>query len=369
MIREEIKEFDKLLKSECKKRGISDRIAEIRQLYDRALTKICLADRKSDFTEPRLAILLQFCIGEFLYVENYCPDLLVDSNLLEGLAIRATEKFVRSPSYANEEPLYTSLPLYDVRISTLHYAISVLEEINSPLSKKNFTVSLINDIFETTFKKIDGFSRMMMLGLYPDALAAWRTLHESECFIKLLITGGDKVRYSYIDHIYYSNAYVFQDNFSKEELDQTFAELKEKMTQHGLKSKDMKKFIDYGWLFSHPKYDPEDKQFKLNFRDGVERLAGERNEETNEVYGFTSEITHSSAIFYYVNDELCKNLALTYTYKTVIHIIELYLEYMSNYFHHNKNQLCKIQDCLKDMRHISANLWNEYMKPSEEQHD
>ena len=45
------------------------------------------------------------------------------------------------------------------------------------------------------------------------------------------------------------------------------------MKEHNLKSKDMKKYIEYGYLFGVPNI-TLNEDFKLNFRDGVERVAG-----------------------------------------------------------------------------------------------
>ena len=48
--------------------------------------------------------------------------------------------------------------------------------------------------------------------------------------------------------------------------------IKDNMRSMGLKSKDMKRYIEYGWLFAIPGI-AESPEFKLNFRDGVERAA------------------------------------------------------------------------------------------------
>lgn len=368
----EPKTIDSFFLERLKKRGVEIYQESIRPLFDCALAATILRERENELTidqrENMLSRLIDLCIGEFLYVKDFEGLRPLSSKDIEELSHRAVDKFFLFET-EDLKSHNDSLPYYDATISTLRMTILDLEKINSPLSKKNFSVSLINDIFETTFRKIDGFAHMMMLGLYPDALAAWRTIHESRCFLTLLVNGGDKVRYAYIDHIYFSNAYGFKENFTKSQLDETFAELKERMEKHGLKSKDMKRFIDYGWLYQHPLYRPDDRLFKLNFRDGVERLAGFRTAIVDEVYTYTSEITHSSAIFYYINDEICRSLGLTYTYDVTIDIVRLYLSYMSDYFLHNQDRQQKIERDLSDLKSIYQRLNERYMKlnPEEEE--
>lgn len=361
----EPKLLDQFFKKRLDQRKVLLYVDQIRLIFDRALSQAILRQKDAKFTvdqrENLMGALIDLCIGEFLYLKEFLETTKVTEKDIVELSKRAVNKFFLFEN-ENHQSMDNSIPYYDVTISTLREAILDLEKINSPLSKKNFNVSLINDIYETTFRKIDGFAHMMMLGLYPDALAAWRTIHESRCFLTLLVNGGDKARYSYIDHIYFSNAYGFKENFTKSQLDETFAELKERMAKYDLKSKDMKRFIDYGWLYECPNYDKEDKLFKLNFRDGVERLAGFRTEIVDEVYAYTSEITHSSAIFYYINDEICKSLGLTYTYDVTIDIIKLYVSYMSNYFQHNKDQYQKVMDDLSDLEEIHTQLNKRYMK-------
>lgn len=72
--------------------------------------------------------------------------------------------------------------------------------------------------------------------------------------------------------------------------------MKSEMRVHDLKSKDMKRFIEYGWLYGIPDIEKMEG-FKLNFRDGVERAANLR--EYAKVYEMSSEIAHSSPLLIY----------------------------------------------------------------------
>ncbi len=247
-----------------------------------------------------------------------------------------------------------SLPFYDSRVNTLSAAGGFLQMINKPLARTNPTFSLVNDIFASIFRKTSGFCRMFPLGLYSDAFVSWRTLHESECIIKLLIKGGDAIRYSYIKHITYNNAYRNQSSFTQDELDIIFAKLKGEMSAHGLKSKDMKKFIEYGWLYDYPEYDSSNQLIKLNFRDGIERLAGLL--EYSKIYEGASEIAHSSSAFFYSNDNFCRDLSLAMAYRTFIRIGDLFLEYMSNYFKIHPKDKQMVLLLLDDVKAMSEKL-------------
>lgn len=363
-------DLEALVDSELDKRSVAkENRPYVRSIFDHALSKAIIYQPQKQITidriENELVRLLDFCLGEFLFLHDIEKKPGLNNEDVESLSERAACKYILLFNNESREDISDSLSFYDVRISTLRSINLYLEDINRPTSKKNPNVSLINDIFETTFRKIDGFTKMMTLGLYPDALANWRNIHECECFIALLTTGGEKVKQSYIKHIAYNNVYEFLENFDKATLDSVFKEMKKEMSLHGLKSKDMKRFIDYGWLYDHPNYNPKDNQFKLNFGDGVERLAGLRTDEVHEVYQYTSELTHSSTIFFYVNDELCKNMALLYTYQSVCRIVQYYMDYMKVYFEHNQDQLSKLTKMFDDLKHISTYLSKNYIREKE----
>lgn len=246
------------------------------------------------------------------------------------------------------------LHYFDPEIMILRALVRYLERINRPLAHVNPKVSLLNDIFETIFRKAAGFCQVLVLGLYSDAFVSWRTLHESECIVKLLVEGGQDVRQAYLDHIAYNNAYRNQQAFTKEELDKTFFEIKEKMRNHGLKSKDMKKFIEYGWLYSSPLFDPSDVLFKLNFRDGVEKLAGLT--KYSSIYEGASEIAHSSSAFFYANADFCRDISLAMTYETMERISALYSQYMKVHFTFHPDQFERAKELGEDVHLLGEAL-------------
>lgn len=297
---------------------------------------------------------LEAVIGQWHYFKLIKSDDF-ESISTEVIAERAIDRF--SLFYKSQTETNISndnLSFYDARVSTISIAEKYLENINHPLSHINPAFSLINDIFETIFRKVAGFANMLPLGLYSEAFVSWRTLHESECIVKLLINGGDKTRYAYIKHITYNNAYRNQSSFTTEELDDIFAKIKSNMKEHNLKSKDMKKFIEYGWLYEHPKYDPNDVTFKLNFRDGIEKLA--ELSQYSKIYEGASEIAHSSSAFFYVNNNFCRDLSLSMVYRSFIRIADLYFVFMDKYFKLHPLEASKAKQYLDDTKAMSNYL-------------
>ena len=65
-----------------------------------------------------------------------------------------------------------------------------------------------------------------------------------------------------------------------------------------LKSKDTKRFIEYGWLLAHNDFDLYIHKF--NFRDGVQTLAGLNHKR--DIYQIASEVTIVRHLLYLLND-------------------------------------------------------------------
>lgn len=307
------------------------------------------------FSEEHLAhsiTLMECCLCSVLFTLRYDQEEKPEekaARVLRLYPIFIDYESTRLLSVPSQELRY-----FDPEIMILRAHIRYLEKINRPLAHVNPRVSLINDIFETIFRKASGSCQVLVLGLYSDSFVSWRTLHEAECIIKLLVEGGETVRQAYLDHIAYNNAYRNQEAFSKEELDSIFAEIKEKMHEHGLKSKDMKKFIEYGWLYASPLYDPSDVLFKLNFRDGVEKLAGLMR--YSSIYEGASEIAHSSSAFFYANADFCRDISLAMTYQSMERMVQLYYEYMKVHFTFHPEQLACSKALGRDVQILARNL-------------
>ncbi|MFA6796951.1 MAG: DUF5677 domain-containing protein [Bacilli bacterium] len=221
--------------------------------------------------------------------------------------------------------------------STIIYLINAIK----PLSKSNPLETLIPDLFLKFFKQSLGLLRMLNLDLASEAYSSWRTLHEAECVIKLLVEGGEPLQKVYLRHLIYNNAFRHSIT-NKAESDKIFDELKTKMKSHDLKSKDMKKFIEYGWLYACKDYHEEDKEFKLNFRNGLQKAAG--LEEYNQWYEMASELIHSSPIFFYANNSFFLDITTVNLSDIVLRAVGYFNEYVIK-----ENVTIEKSDIIKDM--------------------
>ena len=104
-------------------------------------------------------------------------------------------------------------------------------------------------------------------------------------------------------------------------------EIKSRMKEHDLKSKDMKRFIEYGWLLAIDKVS-ETEGFKLNFRDGVQRVAGLSN--YSKVYEMSSEIAHSSPLLIYSEKNYFYHITILNLYESFFRLEKIFASiYMS----------------------------------------
>lgn len=365
----EDREVEEIFNLQIERRKKQSEEKEIEKIFLRVLAMCKNLDFEKGLTgfkkKVALSSMIDFCIGEYEFYKENGPKLKQKLNT-DDLALKVANKYV-STRTAEVNGSYTSgMKPYDHLISTLSTATMALESVNEPLARHDPNFSLINDIFETTFKKITGFCRMMVLGLYLDAYVSWRTIHESESTIYLLVNNGDKTKFSYVKHISYSNMYYTPSNFDDKVRDDVFEnQIKAEMNEHGLKSKDMKKFLEYGWLYDCKEYDMEKHpKFKLNFNDGVDELSGLRD-QYNEFYRGTSEIAHSSSIFFYANEKNIKNVALMLTYESSYRIFMLYMQFMEEYFKRHENEKNIILNCIDDVKRIAEFLREQYDKEDE----
>lgn len=313
------------------------------------------AKRKSTLTR-----LMDLTVGEHeFYKKVNDPNVIIPT--AKQLSVQISQRYL-SIRVMEENGLFSKgLKGYDHLVSTLSMTTSILESINEPLSKNDPNFSLMNDLFQSVFTKIMGFTKMLILGLFLDCYVAWRTIHESESTLILLVNNGDETKYSYVRHIVYSNLYYTPEKFDENIRNSIFDnEIKVEMNEHGLKSKDMKKFLEYGWLYYCKEYDMEKHpKFKLNFNDGVDELAGLRD-EYNEFYKGTSEISHSSSIFFYANEEEIKKIALMLTYESSHRVFNLYLQFMKDYFDRNQDQKAIAENAINEVKVVSEHLRRKY---------
>lgn len=219
-----------------------------------------------------------------------------------------------------ETPTDKGISYADPRSLIADSILNLYKKVNTPDAKFNPQESLIPDLFDKIINQGLGIVRMLNLGLNSESFGSWRTFHESIAITKILIEGGAKLRDAYLKHIVYSNA--FRGGIEDEaEKDRVFEIMKSEMKNYDLKSKDMKKFIEYGWLYEFEKFDRTNPSYKLNFRDGIQRCAG--LSDYSEWYEAASELSHGSAIFFYSNDKYFQDLTLHGFYDMLIVLSEM----------------------------------------------
>lgn len=257
--------------------------------------------------------LVLYLINEFgFYLDSHhvdCQSLKNNDEVLSKIVSLAVDKY-----FTNEHLNYKNTKLtskFSPVVSNLDLYLNFMLGMLSRFQKNNPNETLLVDVLNKGCSIMKSILDLIIDGFGTEAFSLWRTLHENECILKLLSEYGSSIQNKYVKHLKYGVA--FRGGIKdKEQDDKIFAELKEEMRALDLKSKDMKKYIEYGWLTAVQNYN-EDKQFKFNFRDGVERLAGLSS--YSKLYEMASEISHSSPILIYSRDEYYLRLTVLTLYE------------------------------------------------------
>ena len=190
--------------------------------------------------------------------------------------------------------------------------------------KKNDPQStLISDLLMKSLTISRCILEQLLSGYETEAFSSWRTLHECECTLILLDKYGEPLINNYLKHMNYGLAFnnAIKD---KEQQDKLFYEMKDEMKTHDLKSKDIRKYIEYGWLYPIVE---DQENFKLNFRDGLEKLAGLENYARR--YEISSEIIHSTPLLIYSNKEYFYYTCLLILYESFFRLEKVFVSLFS----------------------------------------
>lgn len=218
---------------------------------------------------------------------------------------------------------------FDPNISTLSLYLNFILGTLSRYATGNPSQTLIVDIMRKGFSMAKCILNLLESGYETEAFSTWRTLHENECILQVLVKYGKPVIDAYLQHMRF--ALAFRGGISsKEETDAVFVEIKAGMKDNDLKSKDMKRFIEYGWLSAIPEVkEGKVEDFKFNFRDGVERCANLR--QYAKVYEMSSEIAHSSPLLIYSRRNYFYLVTLLNLYESFFRIEKIFkMIYFSN---------------------------------------
>ncbi len=178
-------------------------------------------------------------------------------------------------------------------ISTMNVFTNFILKKLELFKKQEPSKTLVIDMLNKAFGLVKAITTLLVNGFETEAFTTWRTMHELEATLIVLTKYGQNVINGYLEHMHYADA--FNKVLPPEECDRVFVDIKSEMKAMALKSKDTKRFIEYGWLRYVP--DIDKISLKLNFRDGMETIA--ELQDYNKMYQMASEVNHSSPLLIY----------------------------------------------------------------------
>ena len=271
-----------------------------------------------------LSICLQYLVEEHLYNmtmmnEEFRNKFMDSYEYTNHLFMIVSDKIFfneyfeyKSSSYITKyNPLISSLSLF------LNFILNKYDQI--PKQVNDLNVALKLDILKKGFLMIKSILTLLCDGFETEAFSTWRTLHEIEC-VAITLDKNQNLAQVYYNHIQYNKLYRSKEK--SEKIDKFYEFIKEKLKEQGLKSKDFKKYLEYGWLYSIENWKEKFPDMKLNFRKGVQYVAG--LSLYSEIYEGSSEIAHGSSLLVYSNKEFYCNLTLICLYETFIRMENLF---------------------------------------------
>ncbi len=269
--------------------------------------------------------LILYIVNELALYASMLPSKILKSEEFERqLLSTAVDKYYTNEHLSWQDNKLTNRYLPEISTISLYlnFILSMLDKYPSGDPEK----TLLIDVMKKGFSMARCVISLLNEGFETEAFSTWRTLHENECILTVLVSHGAPVIERYLAHIQY--ALAFRNALPKDVGDSLFVKIKEEMHQRGLKSKDTKRFIEYGWLYGVPNVE-KIEDFKLNFRDGVERIAGLRDKA--KIYEMSSEIAHSSPLLIYSRKEYFHHLTILNVYESFIRLEKMFTAlYLSN---------------------------------------
>ncbi len=306
----------------------SDYVYEVYELANEGIKQMSDSNLIKAPTRLNDVEIIYYCLGEYLYsVSSRSPEEIErfkqDENIQASMASVVADKYLSLSMFNHVERKITNR--YLPPISSLNIYVNFMLNILNGYKKNDPQSTLITDLLIKSLSITRCIISLLVNGYETEAFASWRTLHECESTLVLLERYGDPLINTYLKHMEYGIA--FKNGMEdKEKQDATFYRMKDEMRELGLKSKDIKKYIEYGFLYNIPGV-KEDETFKLNFRDGLERLAGLSN--YNKIYELSSEIIHSTPILIYSNKEYFYFITLLNTYESFFRLEHSFLTLFS----------------------------------------
>jgi len=305
-----------------------DYLYEIYEAVINGINTVIQSVNNYRFVPVNHVVVILYIINEYMYgissmsAENQ-KDFKDNDSLSSALASVCCDKYL-----TNEQLNYKSevfLNRFNTQISTMSLYLNFTLTTINKIEVKDQVSELIKRMLFKAFSLGKCILELILNGFETEAFSTWRTLHENESIVTCLVKYGQPMFDEYFKHITYALAYRHQ--ISEKEQDKIFEQIKKEMKDHDLKSKDMKKFIEYGYLYVIKDFD--EQGLKLNFRDGVEKAAG--LEQYSKVYEMSSEIAHSSPILLLSQKGYFLNLAILNLYESFFRLEKIFESYFRIY--------------------------------------
>ena len=285
--------------------------------------------------------LFLYCVGEYYYSINNMTNEQIEKfksneNFPSSMASVAADKYLSLSIFNHVEEKLSNRFLPPA--SSLNMYINFMLNIVKGYKKNDPQSTLISDLLMKSLSISRCILENLLSGYETEAFSSWRTLHECECTLILLDKYGEPLIDRYLKHMSFGLAFnnAIQD---KEKQDKIFYEMKEEMKGHNLKSKDIRKYIEYGWLYEIVPL-KEQETFKLNFRDGLERLADLSSYAKR--YEISSEIIHSTPLLIYSNKEYFFYMTLLSLYESFFRLEKVFVSLFSKRV--SKEQMMRYQE-------------------------
>ena len=302
----------------------------IYSVYEMANEFIDILDQQTEQIEVKEINqfeLLLYCVGEYYYsishlnkdeIENFKNN----ESYPSSMASVSADKYLSLSMFNHVEDKLANRFLPPA--SSLNLYLNFMLNIVKGYHKNDPQSTLISDLLMKSLTISRSILDQLLNGYETEAFSSWRTLHECECTLILLDQYGERLINKYLRHMNFGLA--FNDAIAdKAQQDKIFYEMKEEMRGYGLKSKDIRKYIEYGWLYEIA--DQNDPSFKLNFRDGLEKLAG--LSAYAKRYELSSEIIHSTPLLIYSNKEYFYYTTLLSLYESFFRLEKVFISLFS----------------------------------------
>ncbi len=268
--------------------------------------------------------IIYYCAGEYAYTtsgksEEEKARMGQDEKYITSIASVVSDKYLSLSMFNHAERKLANK--FIPPVSSLNLYLNFMLNILSTYQKNDPKATLITDLLIKSVSISRCILQLITEGYETEAFSNWRTLHECECTLLLLDKYKDPLINRYLIHMQYGIVFKNGDT-SDEKGNRIFGDMKEEMRQLNLKSKDIKKYIEYGWLYEIPGV-KEDESFKLNFRDGLEKLAG-LSAYSNR-YEMSSEIIHSTPMLIYSNKEYFFFITLLSLYESFFRLEKVFV--------------------------------------------